>query len=387
MYFFQAAKLAWANTTEDIGRLVVRCTGITFAVLLMFMQTGFRNALFDSNVRIAEITDADFVVRTKTRFMLSSGQTMPFEKVIAARNIAGVAEVQPVYFENVVSHLRKTGRASRRIRVISFDVESPIFKNLGISGFADSLNGPATAIADRKSKKMFKFDESTCNSSSWYGELFGKKIRIVGCFDLGIDFSNDGNLFMTPANFAQYFQHRGIGEVVDYGLIRIDDDADPSEVKTDLQQILGPHVIVDTKAEFLTSERNFWGKSTPIGLIFNFGTLIGFVVGLIICYQVLATDIGDHMAEFATFKAMGFPTSFFTILVVVQALFMAVISFLPGMLITLMIFGFVNTYSGLIMFLNLERAALVLGLTMAMCVVSGIIALQKLLSSDPANLF
>ena len=111
------------------------------------------------------------------------------------------------------------------------------------------------------------------------------------------------------------------------------------------------------------------------------------MVGLIICYQVLATDIGDHMAEFATFKAMGYPASFFTSLVVVQALFMAVISFLPGMLITLMIFGFVNTYSGLIMFLNFERASIVLVLTMAMCVVSGIIALQKLLSSDPANLF
>lgn len=387
MYFFQAAKLAWANTTEDVGRLVVRCTGITFAVLLMFMQTGFRNALFDSNVRIAEVTDADFVIRTRTRFMLSSGQTMPFDKIIAARNVPGVADAQPVYFENVVSHLRKTGRPSRRIRVISCYLESPIFKGLRINRFAKSLQGPATAIADKKSKKMFQFDESTCSESSWYGELFGKQIRIVGCFDLGIDFSNDGNLFMTPANFARYFPHRGIDEVVDYGLIAIDEGVDRQQVKMNLKRILGPHVIVDSKSEFLESEREFWGKSTPIGLIFNFGTIIGFVVGLIICYQVLATDIGDHMAEFATFKAMGFPTSFFTTLVVVQALFMAIISFLPGMLITLMIFGFVNTYSGLIMFLNLERATLVLGLTMAMCVVSGIIALQKLLSSDPANLF
>ena len=387
MYLLQAAKLAWANTTEDIGRLLVRCTGITFAVLLMFMQTGFQNALFDSNVRIAEVTNADFVIRTKTRFMLSSGQLMPFEKIIAARNVPGVTDVQPVYFENVVSQLRKTDRPARRIRVISFDVNSPVFDNLGIRRFANVLNAPASAIADKKSKPMFQFDPQICNSNELYGELFNKQIRIVGCFNLGIDFSNDGNLYMTPDNFAHFFPHRGIKDKADYGLIRVAEGTNHKQVYDDLRRVLGPHVIVNSKRDFLKSERDFWGKSTPIGLIFNFGTLIGFVVGLIICYQVLATDIGDHMAEFATFKAMGFPTTFFTAVVVIQALFMSIISFLPGMLITFMIFEFVNSFSGLIMFLNFGRASYVLVLTMAMCVVSGIIALQKLLSSDPANLF
>ena len=91
MFLAQAASLAWSNTSADWRRLFVRCTGITFAVVLMFMQTGFRNALFDSNVRIAELTDADIIIRTKTRFMLSSGQLMPFDKIVAARNVAGVA--------------------------------------------------------------------------------------------------------------------------------------------------------------------------------------------------------------------------------------------------------------------------------------------------------
>ncbi len=388
MYLLQAAKLAWANTTEDWARLFVRCAGITFAVLLMFMQTGFRNALFDSNVRIAEQIDSDFVIRTKTRFMLSSGQLMPIDKIITARSVPGVEDVQPVFFENVVSHLRKRGKPARRIRVISFDLHSPVFDNLGIRRFSNRLNAPGTAIADKKSKPMFEFNSETCHSKgSTYGELFKKQIRIVGCFNLGIDFSNDGNIFMTPANFSNYFPHRSINAKADYGLIRVEEGVDREQVLRDLKQQLGPHVIVNTKQGFLKSERDFWGKSTPIGLIFSFGTLIGFVVGLIICYQVLATDIGDHMAEFATFKAMGFPTSFFGAVVVIQALFMSVISFLPGMAITLLIFGFVNTFSGLIMFLNFQRASTVLLLTMAMCVVSGIIALRKLLSTDPANLF
>lgn len=388
MYLLQAAKLAWANSISDPGRLLMRCAGITFAVLLMFMQTGFRNALFDSNVRIAEKTYADFVIRTKTRFMLSSGQLMPYDNIIAAKNVSGVVEVQPVYFENVISQLRKRGKPSRRIRVIAFDMQSPIFEKIEISQFSERLAAPGTAIADKKSKPMFEFDSLVCNSpNESYGELFKKRVRIVGCFNLGIDFSNDGNIFMTPTNFSSYFPHRSVDAKVDYGLILAEDNADLGQIQADLQRQLGPHVIVDTKKQFLKSERDFWGSSTPIGLIFFFGTVIGFVVGLIICYQVLATDIGDHMAEFATLKAMGFPTSFFTSVVVIQALFLSIISFLPGMLITLLIFGFVNTFSGLIMYLNFSRASLVLALTMAMCVASGIFALRKLLSTDPANLF
>ena len=127
MFLVQAARLAWSNTSDDWRRLAVRCTGITFAVVLMFMQTGFRNALFDSNVRVAENTDADIVIRTRTRFMLSSGQLMPLQKIIEARNVPGVASVHPIYFENVVSRLRKIGKPSRRIRVIAFDIQRPVF--------------------------------------------------------------------------------------------------------------------------------------------------------------------------------------------------------------------------------------------------------------------
>ena len=385
MYFVQAARLAWSNTSDDWRRLLVRCTGITFAVVLMFMQTGFQNALFDSNVRIAEETDADIIIRTRTRFMLSSGQLMSFGKIIEARNVEGVADVQPVYFENVVSRLRKHGKPSRRLRVIAFDVRQPVFDNLGIRRFAGALDAPYTAIADKKSKPMFEFDEKTCGGKD-YGELFDKKIRMVGCFQLGIDFSNDGNIFMSPDNFFRYFGHRSRTRV-DYGLVQLEKGRDLNQVLANMRRQLGPHVLVDTKQAFLESEREFWGKATPIGLIFSFGTIIGFVVGLIICYQVLATDIGDRMGEFATLKAMGYPTLFFAAVVVLQALFMSIISFIPGMLITLTVFSVVNSTSGLIMYLNFARASLVLVLTISMCVLSGIIALQKLLSSDPANLF
>lgn len=392
MHLFLAAKLAWSNTTADMRRLLVRCSGVTFAVVLMFMQTGFRNALFDSNVRIMEEKiSADIVIRIKSRFMLSSGQQMPLQNVVTARSCDGVAAAEPVYIENVLSDFHRAGMASRKIRVLGFDPKNPFFENFGLKPMADKLNQPMTAAADVKSKSMFGLPVNQEELKDQpFAELVNKELELVGLFQCGINFSNDGTLAMTPQNFAQYFSVRGGGKPlsqVDYGVVRCQPEADPEVVSARLQKMLGPHVIVQTRREFLESERRFWGKNTPIGLIFWVGTMIGFVVGLIICYQVLATDIGDHMGEFATLKAMGYSTSFFTAVVVIQALILSVVSFVPGFLIALTAFNIINVSSGLIMFLNVQRTATVLGLTVAMCVISGVIALRKLLSTDPASLF
>ena len=392
MHLVLAAKLAWSNTTANWQRLFVRCSGVTFAVVLMFMQTGFRNALFDSNVRIMEAKiSADIVIRIKSRFMLSSGQQMPLQKVIEARSCEGVAAAEPLYIENVMSQWHREGMPKRKIRVLGFDPAHDMFSGFGLGRRAHELSRASTAAADVKSKSMFRLPRTGEQlKANPFGELLGKQLELVGLFESGINFSNDGTLAMTPQNFARYFDLRGGGEPlakVDYGVVRCKPNASPEVVVGRLQSMLGEHVIVQTCEDFLNSERNFWGKNTPIGLIFRVGTLIGFVVGLIICYQVLATDIADQMGEFATLKAMGYPTRFFATVVICQALILSAVSFLPGLLITLCAFGMVNFGTGLLMFLNVPRASVVLGLTVLMCVISAMIALRKLLSADPASLF
>ncbi len=392
MHLLLAAKLAWSNTTANWQRLLVRCSGVTFAVVLMFMQTGFRNALFDSNVRIMEEKiSADVVIRIKSRFMLSSGQQMPLQHVITARSCKGVAAAEPLYIENVMSEWHRSGAPKRKIRVLGFDPTHELFHGFGLATLGRELSRPSTAASDVKSKSMFRLPRTEeQRRADPFGELLGKTVELVGLFETGINFSNDGTLVMTTQNFASYFSLRGSGvplSQVDYGVVRCQQNESPVVVADRLQKMLGPNVIVQTRADFLKSERKFWGKNTPIGLIFLVGTLIGFVVGLIICYQVLATDIADHMGEFATLKAMGYPTGFFAAVVIFQALVLSIVSFVPGMMIALLAFGVVNWGTGLYMFLDVQRASLVLGLTVLMCVISAIIALRKLLSTDPASLF
>ncbi len=409
MHLLLAAKLAWKNSTNNPKRLAIRCAGITFAVVLMFMQNGFRDALFDSNVRIVEKLDCDIVIKNKSRYTLSSTQKLDREVLAAVAGHESVIESQPLYIEIAASYLRKLagarkkgfvqgaikGLRTRKVRVIGIDPDSPMFAPFGIQSYAQELHTLGTAVADSKSStRTFQFDAETIRKDGQdFGELADKKIELIGTFQLGIDFSNHGNLIMSSGSFQKYFAYRGSADgkdpfdVIDLGLLRCAPETNIELVAKDLQKLVGKNFEVNTKDGFVKSERNFWSKNTPIGLVFLVGIVIGFVVGLIICYQVLASDIGDHLGEFATLKAMGYQPSFFIAVVVFQAVCLALFSFLPGLLITWLTFQAVNATSGLVMFLNLWRGGSVLLLTVAMCVVSAFIALRKLLTADPASLF
>ena len=61
-----------------------------------------------------------------------------------------------------------------------------------------------------------------------------------------------------------------------------------------------------TKAGLIAKEQGFWDHVAPIGTVFSIGVVMGFIVGLAICYQVLFSDISERLAEFATLKAMGY---------------------------------------------------------------------------------
>jgi putative ABC transport system permease protein len=131
----------------------------------------------------------------------------------------------------------------------------------------------------------------------------------------------------------------------------------------------------------------FWKKSTPIGFVFGLGLALGFVVGVVVCYQILATEISDHMAELATLKAMGYSPRFFLFFVLEESLYLAVLGFIPGVIGAAICYAGLASATGLLMRLSLDRAGAVFVLTLAMCVVSGLLAIRRLHTAAPADLF
>ena len=385
--------LAWKNLVHDKRRLLIALSGISFAVVLMFQQRGFNNALFDSTVAILKQTKADIIILDKGRFSVSAETRFDRKLLDVAASTPGVERTDPVYIENSLAFLRTPGNKARPIRVIGFDLSRPIFIDVdGMPLNVDALKmKPHSALVDVLSKQNYKLNLSPAEGQVQTAELADKTISIVGTFQLGRDFANDGNLIVSDESIAYFFPYRKFGDpldVVDLGLVQCEQGADLQEVKKRLQANLkGQKVTVETRDEFIAREKRFWSTATPIGTIFLVGAIIGFVVGVIICYQILATNISDHIGEFATLKAMGYTNAYFVRLVIAESLYLSLIGFIPGFLISMILFQLIAQITGLIMIMTFWRAIFILVLTILMCVVSGILALQKLLSTDPAELF
>lgn len=383
--------LAWKNLTNSIPKLLLSLAGVGFAVVLMFMQTGFRNALFDSTVKPIDEMDAQLIVVSKARNSLSRSSRFPLHELQALHGVEGVTAARPLYIEMLAAVLRKDRRKGRPIRVFGFRGNDCPLRTNDIQRQLPRIRAPQTALMDRRTKPVFGLRPALATrNATQQAELAGREITIVGAFDMGTDFANEGTLVMTAENFADYFPLRGAGRplsIVDVGLLSIESGLQPATVKSRLTRVLPAHLDVFTRDEFRQREIRFWATKTPIGIIFGIGTVMGFVVGVIICYQVIYTDINDLMAELATLKAMGYPDSYFIRLVLAQSIYLSLLGFLPGLLFSLGLFQVVAGNTGLLMYLTVPRAAFVLGLTVLMCIISGSIALRRLVSADPASLF
>jgi len=384
--------LARKNLTHDPRRLLIALCGIGFAVVLMFMETGFENALFDSTIQIIKKLDGEIVIASKAEYYLLANETFSRRRIYQARSCPDVEGVYPIYMEIFSGLWKPPNRKAYPIRVLAFEPGDPVFSIPEINRQAAALREPETAMIDSKSKSKFAVPESLAELLEQEGaELSGRSIRLVGSFELGTDFANGGNVVMSAANFAGYFPYRVPGgdplSRVDLAVAHVRPGADPDTVAERLRQILPDDVKVFTRESFIQNEIEFWSVSTPIGYVFMVGTLVGFVVGVIICYQVIYSGISDHMREFATLKAMGYPNRYFVGVVLQQSLYLSILSFLPGLAVSLLLYSMLAQWTGLLMILSFRRAASVLVLTALMCVVSGCLAIRKVLAADPAELF
>ncbi len=397
MPLFNRTPLAWKNLTNDWRRLAVAVAGIGFAVILMFTQVGFQNALFDSQVKIIDDLQGDIFLVSRAKYTLAAEKRFPLELVDQAASCPGVSGAYPLYTELTLSRLKNLSPGSSGkaypIRSLGFHVSDPIFNTPGITSQLSKLMLPHAALIDVRSKREnfdFPFDDERALSAV-SAELADQRISLVGTFQLGTDFAHDGNLAMSAENFAAYFPQRvRVGDplsVVDVGIVHVNKDANLNEVRDLLDSIIDDSVFVLTRQQFRNQEISFWDESTPIGIIFTAGKIIGFIVGMVICYQVIYSDIADHMPEFATLKAMGYNTMYFLRLIVVESVLLSFVGYVPGWMASAGLYSVLADATGLQLHMTLGAMLLVLILTIGMCIASGMLAVRKLLAADPANLF
>lgn len=378
--------LGWLQLRRERSRLLVALAGIAFADVLMFMQLGFQSALYDSNTKLSRALDADLVlVNPQARNTQNLG-TFSRRRLYQAQDVPGVQSTI-AFYTNIITWKHPETRKETSVQVIAFNPDRAALTLPEVNQQLDRIKLPDQVLFDRKSRGDYAAAIAQVEQGKpTPTEVDRRRVTVAGVFSLGASFGADGILIASDQTFLYFFPRRAAGSV-SLGLIQLQPGYDPNAVATAMRAHLPDDVRVLTHAEYIAFEEGYWRRESPIGFIFGLGTAMAFVVGVVIVYQVLSTDVNSHLKEYATFKAMGYRNQYLLVIVFEEAVILAFLGFLPGLVLPIGLYHLAAGATALPIVMTPTRAALVLGLTLVMCLMSGAIATRKLQSADPADMF
>ncbi|MFM2062905.1 MAG: hypothetical protein RLZZ507_2575 [Cyanobacteriota bacterium] len=388
---FLKTPLALRQLMKEKTRLAVAVAGITFADMLIFIQMGFESALFDAATQPHRNLSADLVLINPQFQTLFSVKSFSRERLYQALSYNGVKSVNSVYIGTGQWRNPET-RVDRAILVWGVDPNKPGLKFPEVQKNKDHLKLLNQVMFDQASRPEYgavgNIFKKTGNFST---ELNSTSVNVKGVFSNGASFAADGNVIASDSTFLQLFPERKADQI-EVGLINLQPDADIEKVKAQLRKGLNsdpknPFVEVGIPEDFAQKEKNYWANSTGIGFIFGLGVGVGFIVGIVIVYQILYADVSDHLPEYATLKAMGYTDTYLLGVLVQEALILAILGYLPAFFLSFGLYKLTFAATLLPIYMKVDRAITVFIMTVIMCSVSGAIALRKLRSADPADIF
>lgn len=378
--------LAWLQLSRERIRLLVALAGIGFADILMFMQLGFKEALFESNTRIHQNLRADLIILSAQSKALHDLKSFSRRRLYQGLSLQEVESIAPIYIYGGPWKNPKTAK-ERIILVLGLDPSKPVLNLSEVNQQLDRLKLGNVVLFDRASRPEFgPIAAEWSQGKTVKTELNGQEVKVAGLVTLGASFAADGNVIVSGETWLRLFSNRDRNDI-SLGLLRLKSGVDPETVRQKLINLMPNDVTVLTHQEFIDLEKNYWATATPIGFIFIVGTIMGFVVGIIIVYQVLYTDVSNHLPEYATLKAIGYTQGYLLRVVFQSALILSILGYIPGLGISLGLYGLTKNSTQLPITMTVNRAVTVLILTISMCGCSGALTVRRLKDADPADIF
>jgi putative ABC transport system permease protein len=378
--------LAWLQLSHEKVRLLVALGGIGFAAINMFMQLGFQDSLYDSNTRTHERLQGDlFLLNTQSR-SFTNIYTFSWRRLYQAQAVQGVQSVSPLYtgfgsWRNPQTHRKYS------IYLFGVDPGKPAFNLPEVNQNLDKIKQTDVVLFDRDSRREFgSVAPEIEQGRPVITEVNDRQVKVAGLFSIGTSFAQDGNLITSDLNFLRLVERRKRGDI-NMGLITLKPGANLQKTREALQAQFSKDLKILTRPELIKMEKDFWAENQPIGFIFTQGVVMGLMVGAVIVYQVLYSDVSEHLAEYATLKAVGFTDIYLLGIVFQEALILAVLGYVPGFVLAIGLYAITKSATLLPIGMTLARSSIVFGLTVLMCFISGAIAVRKLQSADPADIF
>jgi putative ABC transport system permease protein len=379
--------VGWKQLKHNRLRMFAAVVGITFAVVLMLVQQGFRAALFNSGIRWHSAMEYQVVILSPKSEYLLEFSDFPRIRVMQAGGVEGVRAVTPVYIKLGKWRNPHKPEIVWPIFVAAFDPADEGFGNIISQEQQQDLQLADYYLFDALARPEYgPIPDLLQEQETVTLEMNGRRIRIGGLFEVGTSFGINGALITSDLNYLRMFPNRNAANV-SIGLVHLEPGVVAEDVRDAIKATLPQDIAVMTREQFKAMEIDYWNRSTPIGYVLNFGVIMGFVVGAIIVYQILFSDVQDHLKEYATLKAMGYTNRYLSGVVLQEAAILAVAGFIPALLLTHQVFKIAAAATNLPLALTPVMSAQVLVLTLGMCVFAGFLAMRKVRSADPADVF
>jgi putative ABC transport system permease protein len=384
--WFRDLPVAWLQLNHGRAKLLAAVAGIVFADLLMWMQLGFRAAAVDSSLYIHEQLRGELVLLNPLTEQMAAAKLFPRRQLMRALGHPEVEAASPIYTGTVLWRDPWTG-AKRSLFVYGIVPYSPAIGVPGVAESAGLLHEADTCLFDTRSRKEFDAVlEKLAAGQQVAAEVNGRRVKVVGTTTIGASFDVDGNLVTSDVNFIRLFPQRTPASI-EVGVVRLRPGAGPRQVKLELQRIYGPDLLVLTTGEFKERDRDYFLRTRPVDFIFAMGTAVGFFVGFAIVYQVLFSDVNNHLPQYATLKAIGYSDGYLRRVVLEEAVILSLLGYFPGATLAAVLYILTAKATSLPMQMTLTRGLLIFVLTVTMCSFSGLVAMRKLKQSDPADVF
>jgi putative ABC transport system permease protein len=378
--------VAWYQLSHQRMKLLAAAAGVTVAVMLMLVQMGIRQGALDNSVAFARRLQSDLIVispRTRTIF-----ESSPFPRRLLYRLRADPEVHQLGVVYAALARWRDPWQFKETpILIYGLEPADGMVNLPGLEHHGDAMRWTDRAVFDGMSRHYYGPVASTLNQGQRVSaEVNGRRLHVVGQVMVGASLSQDGSLFLTPANFLRLFPARTVG-AVDIGLVQLDDDADPNAACLRLQSLLGSEAKIITRGDLIDAEIAFVRTVRPVDFIFGLGTIVGFFIGFVVIYQILYTEVTNHLPQLATLKAVGFTDGYLFQLVGCQAIMLALLGYIPGFFLAMGLYEVASAQIQMPFEMTAARAVGVFLATLLMGLFSAMIAVRKAWKADPAEVF
>ena len=379
-------RIAWLQLIHHPWRLVAAVSGIAFTAVLILVQTGLYSALFAGVTKLYSHLGADLVVISVQYQSQVTPEPFPRRELARALGVPGVRSATPLYLDQVEWKNPETHR-ERQILVVGVPPDPDMIRLPGAAEAIPLLRATGGVAFDDWSRPEFGAIAKTFRERGpVFTEVGGRQTSVRALFRLGASFAVDGTLLAGYDTFFRLSPDRRPDQV-DVGLISLLPGAAPQTVRASLARALGPDVVVLTRDGLVARESNYWSDSLPIGYTLGLNAALGLVVGIVIVYQILYTDVSDNLPEYATLKALGFADGSLFAIVLFQGFVLSALGYIPGLAIAGWLYSQTRNLTFIELDMTVWRASWVYGVVLAMCLLSAAMALRKVKTADPAEIF